>query len=224
MSYVQQPVMIGYYEDATGPQFAPVARPELDRAQEAYFQVISTFRFTPRSKVLVISRSREAAQVVPFERACVAANMVVCNADSSPFEAGRVEAFIRRFEIAAVAGLSAEVLDALVAAGHDPAKLFAGKVVWARSGAYERLAGLPSISLRRWTMVGPALCIECAHGEGPHLDSREWTPSVQAGRVVLKSRLPRALAVEVYDTGLQGEVDEGFCACGSADPRLAIPS
>src|SRR5690606_17008492 len=121
------------------------------------------------------------------------------------------------------AGITAAVLDGLEALGHDPRKLLAGRVVWARPDAHARLKDAADINLRLWMEVGPALAMQCAHGEGAHIDRLEWRVENIDGEVVLSSRLERAVTFENYHTGIKARVEHGSCACGSADPRV-IPS
>jgi hypothetical protein len=214
--------MIGCYQAGGETQFLPVSRVEMDRAQNALFQVIKTFGIASRRVLLSLSRSRDCAFTIPFERAAYAANLIVCNADDTPFEAVRVESFLRRFDVAAVAGLSSGGLDGLADAGHDVDRLFAGKVVWARGGAYERLAGRPGLIARRWMEVGPALAVECAEGKGAHIDAVEWDVAESPGGLVISSRLARLQTFEDQATGFAARIDWRPCGCGSIDPRIVV--
>jgi hypothetical protein len=214
--------MIGCYTVGGETRFLPVSRMDMERAAEPFSRVLQSFDLKPRRYVLSISRSREAAQVIPFERAAVAANLIVCNADNTIFEAGRVESFLRRFDIAAVAGLSVEILDGLANAGFDAHKLLQGKIVWARNGAYERLAGLSGIVLRRWIEIGPVLAIECVEGAGVHIDADEWQIGQQAGEIHLTNRLPRAESFDAVATGIVARLISQPCRCGNADPRVEL--
>ncbi|MES2258422.1 MAG: hypothetical protein V4724_07885 [Pseudomonadota bacterium] len=198
----------------------PYSALELERSRRAMVRVLSTFHFRAGSNVLVTALMDEGAQLMGAERAVMSYGMVVVSADSSPYDAGRVESILRRFELVAAIGITEATLDGLARLGHDPVKLFADKVIWARPGAYERLAALPGLKVYRWLEVGPAVALECREGAGAHIDRFEWTVDEVDGEVVLTSRLERAYEFEHHKTGVRGHVVHGVCKCGNPDPRI----
>ncbi|MDB5430139.1 MAG: hypothetical protein JWP35_1255 [Caulobacter sp.] len=214
--------LVGRYVDGGQSRFLPASRAELDRAAESLAAVIATFGFTRGQFVLVISMLEEAVQVGPIEQACMDLGLVPTNADNSPFDAARVEAILRRFDVPAVCGVGMSVLEGLKMFGHDPAAIFAGRVVWVRPDAYEAVAAMPGVTARRWTELGPALALECAEGGGAHVDAREWTATDTGGDLRLSSRLLRSLPFRDASTGLKGRVDHAACACGCPDPRVTV--
>jgi phenylacetate-coenzyme A ligase PaaK-like adenylate-forming protein len=217
------PIAVGRYIKADGGrETLPYSLHEIERSQAAMLRVLQTFHFRTGSNVLLTALLDEGAQAIGMERAVKSYGMVVVSADSSLFDARRVESIIRRFKPVAAVGVTAATLDGLQGLGFDLAQLFAGIVVWARPGAYERLSTLPGLSVRRWVELGPAVGLECHAGCGPHLDHAEWHVDTDAGEIVLTSRLERAQRFTHYRTGLRGRIVRGFCACGNADPRLML--
>ena len=217
-----RPDVVGRYVEGGVTKFLPASRPELDRAADSLAAVIGSFRFRPGQFVLVISMLEEAVQVAPIEQACIDLGLVPTNADCSNFDAGRVEATLRRFDVPAVAGVSTAVLDGLKMFGFDAAKLFEGRVVWARPDAYEAVAAMPGVTARRWLEVGPALALECAAGEGAHLDGREWAADDTTGELRLSNRLLRITPFVDAPTGVKARLITAACSCGCPDPRIAV--
>jgi len=65
--------------------------------------------------------------------------------------------FARRFNVAAVFGVTTDTLDGFASLGHAPANVFAGRIVWATPAACARLASGSGYTLRRWAEFGPAV-------------------------------------------------------------------
>jgi hypothetical protein len=218
------PIAVGRYRHRDGDvRLLPYAAPELERATTACQYRIGTFHFRSGDQLLLTALFDESAQFSPFERALAAFGLVLVSADASFFDASRTESILRRFEVVALAGVNAALLDGLLALGHDPAGLFAGRVVWARPDAHARLQGNGGFELRRWIEIGPAVAMECAYGDGAHIDHLEWDVACVDGEIVLNSRLDRALDFNRYRTGIQARLVHATCRCGSADPRI-IPN
>ncbi|MET0378818.1 MAG: hypothetical protein ABW049_07475 [Spongiibacteraceae bacterium] len=219
----QEPMAVGRYCDRNGEQqLLPYSHPEFERAILMYQFRLGTFHFRTGDEVLITSLFNESAQFAPMERSLRDFGLVLLSADSSFFDAARIESILRRFNVAAVAGINAGVLDGLIELGHDPLKLFANRVVWARPDAHARLAAVPGINLRAWLEVGPAVAMQCALGEGAHINRLEWQVDTVAGEIVLTSRLHRAVNFERYHTGVHAHLECAACACGSADPRVML--
>lgn len=218
-----EPMAVGSYRDATGTlQLLPYSQGEYERAIQAYQHRLGTCHFRTGEQVLVVSTFDESFQFGSLGRALQGFGLVLVSCDASYFDAARSESCLRRFDISAVAGINAAVLDGLIALGHDPLKLLSGPVVWARPDAYERLAGEPGIRLRRWLDLGPAVAMECSHGLGAHIDRKEWQVTAEDGEIVLSSRFARAMDFANYRTGVRATLDHSACACGSADPRVVL--
>lgn len=223
LSYAIPPIAVGRYFDAAGKR-QPLAYSmlELERARLAALRTLSTFHFRTGGNVLLTSMWDESAQLLPVERAIMSYGMVVVSADSSPFDAGRVESIARRFELKGALGITAGTLEGLTRLGHDPAKVFSNFIVWARPGAYETLTALPGLQAYRCMEVGPAFAMECSAREGAHLDRYEWNVTAEDGEIVLSSRLERSEPFHRLRTGLRGRVVHGVCSCGNPDPRIIL--
>jgi hypothetical protein len=216
------PDIVGRYLVRGEPVFMAARRSELDRAGVPAARIVGGFRIPPGRYILTVSLTQEVIQFAPFEQGCTLLGLIGTNADASPFDAGRVEALCRQFDIAAVCGVDAAVLDGLVAMGHDPAKVFGGRIVWARPDAYERVAALPDVVARRCAEIAPVLALECVAAGGMHVDGREWAMDASSGTIVLSSRMARIDPVAALDTGIAGEVITAPCSCGSPDPRVRL--
>jgi hypothetical protein len=216
------PTVVGRYLEGGVPRFLPLSEAEINRATRAYLRVLDSYRLATRSHVLVVSLASQVAAFMPLERALDHRNFIVSSADSSAFDAARVEVFVRRFKVAAVFGVTKETLDGFAFAGHDPATLFAGRIVWATPAAYARLAPGSGYTLRRWAEFGPAIGVECAIGSGVHISSEEWSLDSMDGRILVSSRLPRLMTFDRQPTDVQGVVDHTPCACGSTDARVRL--
>lgn len=211
---------VGRYVHAGHTHFLPFSHAELQRARVFMQRRLVSFHFRTARGLLVASLLDEGAQFIPLERAAMDYGLVVCSADASFFDAGRVESAIRRFDIAAVAGIGMPVLEGLKHFGHDPAKVFDGLVVWARPDAYPVLQQMPQVQARLWMEIGPAVAVECSAGMGAHVDRLEWQVELDEGTVVLSSRLRRATEFQRFHTGLHADVRYDACRCGSNDPRV----
>ena len=217
------PMAVGRYFDAAG-VWRPLAYSslELERARIAALRVLQSFHFRTGGNIMFTSMWDEGAQLMPVERAIMSYGMVVISADSSPFDAGRVESIARRFELKGALGITAGCLEGLARMGHDPAKLFAGMVVWARPGAYQTLCAIGTLNVHRCMELGPAFALECHAKSGAHIDRFEWDVEEDEGEILLTSRLERSEPFQRLRTGQRGRVMRGVCACGNADPRIVL--
>jgi hypothetical protein len=213
-----EPIAIGRYRIGDTGHFLPFSNAESERATAFYLRILSTFHFRTGLNVMVTAQLNECLQFLPFERAAMAYGQVVCSADSTLYDAGRVESILRRFQPVAVAGLSAETLAGLEAFGHDAVKILTGPVVWARPAAYARLRG-SGVDLRAWRELGPAVALECHH-KGLHIDRQEWTVAVEDGELLVSSRLERCDTFDRLRTGVRGRLLPEVCSCGLPDPLL----
>jgi hypothetical protein len=216
------PTVVGRYFEGERSEFLPLSEAEINRAARAYLRVLDSYEIPARSHILVVSLASQVAHVMPLERALVDRNFIISNADSSVFDAARVEMFARRFNVAAVFGVTSGTLDGFASQGHDAAAVFAGRIVWATPAAYARLAPGAGYTLRRWAELGPAIGAECAVGGGLHVSSEDWSMDTAAGELLLSSRLPRLVHFVRQPTGLRGTVDRSACPCGNTDGRIIL--
>lgn len=219
------PLMIGRYTTPAGTEFLPVSPAEVTRLREFFRQIMDTCALPPRSQILVISMFDEGAFTVGLEPALQADGLIPCYAEATSFDAGRVEAFIRRMDIRVVMGLNSETLRGLEQLGHDPVRLLADKIVFVRDEAsYQLLHGKGNYRLLRWYTLGPATTIECLLGQGLHLDETEWHLSQDDQQQILfSSRLQRALDIVELASGFHARIETTPCRCGIDGPRL-LPS
>ena len=218
---VVPPMAVGRFLDAQGQrQLLPHSALEAERARRAMMRILGTFHFRTESNVLVTAQFDELAQLLGAERAIMSYGMVAVSADSTPWDAGRVESILRRFKLVAALGISEATLDGLERMGFNPVQLFHGLVIWARPGAYERLQGKPGLKVYRWMEIGPAVAVECSAGAGAHIDRFEWDLAIEDDELVLSSRLERSQAFDGYRTGLKARILRGTCQCGNTDPRI----
>lgn len=219
-----RPYIVGHYWNGRKSDFLALSTDEIARAEWFYRRIVDNFNIPARSVVLLISRYEDGAFTAPLEQALTADGYIAAYAEATTFDAVRVEAFMRRFDIPAVLGVTIDTLNGLESAGFSAAEVFAGSIVWARDkAAYLKLAKVPGITLRFWTEVGPAAAMECIEGGGLHVDSLEWALDTAAdGEILVTSRLGRIVPFERMTTGIYGHIDHSACACGSGDPRVSI--
>ena len=201
--------------------FLPTAQVELERSEHFVSRILSTFHFRTGGDFLVVSLYDHFIQFLPIERAAMDAGFVVCNADDAFFDAGRVESILRRFDIKAVATISNGCLDGLQQLEFDINKIFGDAVVWAYPDAIERLSNSQAIT-RQFAMIGPAIGMECAKGNGLHIDHFEWQVDCLDGEILLTSILPRSTDFNRFATGVQGWVESGICNCGIPGKRVHL--
>lgn len=217
------PMAIGRYLNSNGDTSPlPYSSEEVERSRRAFSKILSTFHFRTGSNILLSSLFHEGAQLMPIERAIMTYGMVAVSADSSPFDARRVESIVRRFNLAGAINITPETLTGLEQLGHDPVALFSDMILWARPGAYEQLKKAAQLNVYRILDVGPAIAMECSAADGVHIDRSEWKIEEDNGEIVMTSLLSRSTQFERYHTGLKAHVVHGACSCGNVDPRIKI--
>jgi hypothetical protein len=218
-----QPVTNGRYFDATGKRIIlPFSYTELERARRFALRLLNSFHFRTGNNILITALLDQVVQLMPVERAIYAAGLVLVSADSSIYDAKRVESIIRRFELSAAINITSATLDGLEQLGHDPKTLFSGLTVWAAPCAYDRLIEYPETSVMRYMEIGPAIAMECPYKNGAHIDRFEWQVEAIDGELVLSSRVERCAEFSQYRTGTRGVVHHGSCQCGNPDPRVIL--
>jgi hypothetical protein len=86
-----EPIAVGRYHIGDAGRFLPFSNAEAERAAAFYLRILSTFHFRTGHNVMVTAQLNECAQFLPFERAAMAYGLVICSADSTYYDAGRVE-------------------------------------------------------------------------------------------------------------------------------------
>ena len=219
-------VLVGRYDlpggRFDGGELMPVSARELLATQVFLEDTLGTFHFPGGARILLASTMDQAAVYYPFEQAAMTLGLVVCSAEPTVFDAGRVESIIRRLDPVAVFGVTTAMLEGLDALGYSPEKLFFGRVVFGYPAVWDRLDAADGVTLRRWREIGPALTLECTAGDGFHYDAREWSleKGESGGEIRLTSRLPRALPFRGAPTGLTGAREDAACSCGLLQPRV----
>ncbi|WEK42385.1 MAG: hypothetical protein P0Y64_13430 [Candidatus Sphingomonas colombiensis] len=216
----QRPDVVGCYYVDDKPEFFPARFDELERQAVGMARLIQSFFFAPGSVILTVSSVGEVVQFAAFEKAIQITGHYGTNAEASMFDAGRVEAICRQFEPVGIFGVGQATLEGLKMFGHDPAKVFAGRVVWARPDAVESLSRIDGIDLRRIVILGPTIAFECANG-GLHYPSRDWTLEGDP-TLTISSRMPRITPLDRVDTGVAGKVSSMPCACGARDLTIVL--
>lgn len=213
-----RPDVVGCYAAGGKTEFFPVRYDELDRQAISIARILRSFNFAPGSTILTVSIVPEVVQFAPFEKAVQYLGMYGINAESTPFDAGRIESISRQFDPPAMCGIGAGALEGLAMFGHDPAKVFAGRTIWARPDAYDAVAAMPGVDARRMVVLGPAVAFECASG-GLHYDNRDWVLEAKgvAGTLHLSSRLPRITPLSDVDTGVVATISGQPCGCGTRE-------
>lgn len=215
------PLTIGRFRNADGGfTTLPFSLVEQDRARRYALRVLNTFHFRTGSNILLTTTFDETLQFMPFERAVMTYGMVAVSADSTPWDAKRVESIVRRFNLTAAAGICKNVVDGLSQLGFKAEELFAGIPVWARQDAYHSLKAFPDMQVYRYLEAGPLVGFECSQGNGAHIDRFEWDIDEVEGEIVVSSRLPRCTEFSHFHTGLKGRIDRSACNCGNTDPRI----
>ncbi len=215
------PYGVGRFYDGEGEQFLPFSYAEMQRQVWFYCAVLAGFQLLPRKTALVVSNFSDGALSLPLESALEAATLIPTYAEATSFDAVRVEALIRRFDMTAVFGINENCLAGLESLGFLPEALFSGRVVWARGEAvYQQLVQYNTFTTRRWMELGPVHAMECQYGGGLHYDPLEWRIESDQGELVVSSRQGRCKSFDELATGIMAHIDPSPCACGNASPRV----
>lgn len=142
---------------------------------------------------------------------------------ATPYDAYRIEMFLRRFRFQAAIGIAPGTLDGLEQAGHQPAKVFAQTpVLAALPGAYERLVAM---GFQPWRLIplGPLYAFEAPDGSGARYNAGEWNLASRNGRIFLSAsaRRKRDNGFENLDTGINGTLGMVTTPRGR-EPRLFL--
>ncbi|WP_027948273.1 hypothetical protein [Haliea salexigens] len=216
-------LFVGHYSMGDTQHFFEVSEREVSRMVTSVSRVLKSFDRFDNDCALVISPHDAWLRTVPLQRALIADRKVVMDAEDSPFEAPRIEAFMRRMRPSLVFGISSGVLEGLKQMGFDARTLFANAHVWVTdAGAYTVLQEAECKSLLRWAQLGPAVGLECAFGGGVHVSERDWVLAKDPRGVLVSSRLDPAPSLQECPTGVMAEIVTQPCGCGAIAPRVDL--
>jgi hypothetical protein len=161
------------------------------------------------SLIDLVHNYSECGQFWPYYLAAMRLGAQVMNGMATPWDAGRVEMYARRFPLHAVLGVTRQTVEGLAMFGLDAAKVFGDlPVIGARGQAASALEVL-NLRPHRMTLLGPLILI-AAPGQDPAYDTAEWTLETDGeGRILVTSGSGRAARYERLDTGLRGRVVGG---------------
>jgi hypothetical protein len=142
---------------------------------------------------------------------------------ATPWDAYRIEMYLRRFHLQAAIGIAPATLDGLAQSGLDPIEVIGrARVVAALPGAYERLV---AAGLKPWRIVplGPACAYEAPDGAGARYNAGEWELESRAGRIFLSASPRRRLDETLVgiDTGVDGII-RTIATPGGSELRLFV--
>jgi hypothetical protein len=184
----------------------PMSRRDIESDTEWALGLLRSMAIHDRQLVLFVSGGAETVQMWPYQNAAMRLGAPQAFAENSPYDAYRVEMFLRRFPLQLAFGVTRAVLQGLSDAGHEPGAVFAraGHVV-AHADAWRELrdAGVPA-----WRLIslGPTYAIEPPEGGGASYDRREWLAEESNGEILLSSLAPRACPLAALQTGVKGTV------------------
>jgi hypothetical protein len=186
----------------------PVAQADVEDEAESLVPRLSALGLEPGGLVLFVSMLSQAMHVVPLERAAGRVGALYSSADSTPFDAFRVAALVRQLEPQVVLGITSDMLDGLLEAGREPARVLESvpAVVTADDDAHSRLRA-DGLTLRRWVKVGPTSAIEGLDGDGARYDAARWDVHASDdldGELVISNLVPRLTPARALRTGLHG--------------------
>ena len=142
----------------------------------------------------------------PYENALIGMKVPFGVAEPAAIDAPRSDMFLRRFRMQAVAGLSGELVDALVALGRDLNALLGHSVL---AVLPEAAPTLRAAGLAPWTQrpIGPIFAFESPERDGACYDESEWLIEAPHGELLLTSIGPRASPYVRLRTGVAGRVE-----------------
>ena len=161
------------------------------------------------SLIDLVHNYSECGQFWPYYLAAMRLGAQVMNGMATPWDAGRVEMYVRRFPLHAVLGVGPQTLEGLAMFGFDAGQVFGDlAVVGARGRAASTLEAL-NLRPHRMTLLGPLILI-AAPGEDAAYDTAEWTLETdEDGRILVTSGPGRAARYARLDTGFRGRVADG---------------
>ncbi len=219
----EPPIIISTTEINGEKQFLLYSDPEANRAALTWERLLSKTSIKRGEYTIVITAPEDAHLAMPLERTLELTGVIILQADSTQYEAQRVEAFIRNFDPVAIFGINAAIVSGLSSLGHNVGKLLNTRQVWATDDGFAALQHMKDIRLRRWSRFGPAVLISCGHHEtAMHIDDTEWDISTESHQTTLRHRLNAAEPDPVILTHAKMTRLNELCPCGLTDPLVDV--
>jgi hypothetical protein len=170
------------------------------------------------SLIDLVHNYSECGQFWPYYLAAMRLGAQVMNGMATPWDAGRVEMYARRFPLHAVLGVGAQTVEGLAMFGFDPGKVFANlPIVGARGRGASALEAL-NLRPHRMTLLGPLILIAAPGEDAAAYDAAEWTLETDGdGRILVTSNAKRAARYDRLDTGQRGRVAAGRVSIEDAE-------
>ncbi|MDR2188072.1 MAG: hypothetical protein LBE62_08475 [Azonexus sp.] len=163
----------------------------------------------------------ESAMFWPYYQATRHLGAAFANGMASPYDAYRLEMYLRRFHFQACIGVTGKVLEGIAQARHHLDQVFARvPVIAAFPGAHRRLE---EIGFKPWRLLplGPLFAIEAPDKSGARYNHGEWILASKNGRIFLSAspKRRRDNGFVDLDTGLDGAIEMVSTPRGR-EPRL----
>lgn len=199
-------ILIGRIKLAGAIMPYPMHRRDIDADTEWALSLFKTMDMRDDVLSLFVSAGAETAQVWPYENAAQRLGAPLSFAENSPFDAYRVEMFLRRFPIQVAFGITHAIVQGLLDAGHDLRKAFgSAQHVVAHHDAWPLLQAA-NVPAWRLISLGATYAIEPPTGGGARYDQREWFVEEKGGELLLTSLASRAAPFVRMHTGVRGTV------------------
>jgi len=199
-------IMIGRIKLAGAIMPYPMSRRDIDADTEWALALFKEMDMRDDALSLFVSAGAETAQVWPYENAAQRLDSPLSFAENSPFDAYRVEMFLRRFQIQIVFGVTQAIVRGLLDGGHDLHKVFASAGhVLAHHDAWPLLQAA-NVPAWRLISLGATYAVEPPTGGGARYDQREWFVEEKNGELLLTSLAARRAPFVRLHTGVRGRV------------------
>lgn len=216
---------IGRYESREGGVDYEISWEDAARDAAWADRALTALKVTKGEFVAVVSTGHEAPWYGPLLDALYRRGATVCPLEPAPYEQGRAEMFFRRFPIAHLIGLDAELCGALDTGPGLPFLFTKLRTIVARPDAFARIrdfAGTKGLI----SPLGPAIGMPCAEAAVVHVDADEWRIETIDGAVAITALKDRATQPRRQRLAAEGTVrPDHVCGCGLGAlvfaPRLA---
>lgn len=170
------------------------------------------------SLIDLVHNYSECGQFWPYYLAAMRLGAQVMNGMATPWDAGRVEMYARRFPLRAVLGVSPQTVEGMAMFGLDAGKVFTTvPVLGARGPAASALEAL-NLRPHRMTILGPMILIAAPGEDAAAYDAAEWTLETDGdGKILVTSGARRAARYDRLDTGFRGRVADGRVSIEEAE-------